>query len=193
MYYDIDFNKDKTHVIDSDLLQYLGEYILKWETGKSITIGSKVYINDVLYRAHCSSYCSKPPWFDYCYYQSNRMQYKRIAKILTFVQINNEVSDALNIASGVYAICICATDYPMELSVLVKSSFLSLDEDGKSQYTMLSLHDIKGPAYCIENVVDKNPPTNKGSTPRCIAARNGHKEIFNFLLPPEYESESTLF
>ena len=159
LYYDIDFNKDKTHVIDSDLLQYLGEYILKWETGKSITIGSEVCINDILYRAH-PFYRSKSPWFDYCYYQSNRMQYKRIAKILTFVQINNEVSDALNIASGVYAICICATDYPMELSVLVKSSFLSFDEDGKSQYTMLSLHDIKGPAYCIENVVDKSVEYN---------------------------------
>ena len=99
-----------------------------------------------------------------------------LPKILTFVQINNAVSDALNIASGVYAICICATDYPMELSVLVKSSFLSFDEDGKSQYTMLSLHYIKGPAYCIENVVDKSVEYNYKDCSQVFVVDSGYFE-----------------
>ena len=84
------------------------------------------------------------------------MHYPRIAKILGFVDIQDELADENDLSCGVQLLCVLATEYPVDLSVLVKTCNLEMTNQGNYVYSLIPVDDVIGPAYCIENIIDEN-------------------------------------
>ena len=154
-YFDVDFGKCTPYTIPFSILQYIGETILKNKPKIKVRMGSECYIQQTLYRAH-PCYLSIRPWHDFCYYKTQRMHYPRIAKILGFVDIQDELADENDLSCGVQLLCVLATEYPVDLSVLVKTCNLEMTNQGNYVYSSIPVDDVIGPAYCIENIIDEN-------------------------------------
>ena len=151
---DIDFKQHVPFEIASDLLSFIASVVLNKTVDVATLCHTECHINNVLYRAH-PSYRSKDAWNDWCYYKTNRMQYERIANILLFVVVNDEQHLLTGVNKGVYAIAHVSQSPPKDLSVLVKTCHLNVDDNDKPIYHLINVQDITRPAFCIKNLVRK--------------------------------------
>ena len=97
------------------------------------------------------------------------MHFNRVAKLLGFFSITNDNENkeqnrtngeqeeaAIQLQPGRYAVGVISIDTPTDISTLLSTTYMSTinDKTTKKKLSIFPLDFIKGPAYCIENIVD---------------------------------------